>query len=107
MFLYLNASEIVGFPASVTNTLFSDGRMVSHPPLNHNKLRILFQALRILITRGFQILFVKHRITWLVLACGRIEIKFSSSFSLSFVLISKKENLLPLFSPWLMLKEKK
>lgn len=50
--------------------------MVSHRPLNHNKLRTLFRASRILIMRGFQILFVKHRITWLVLAYGRIETKF-------------------------------
>lgn len=40
-------------------------RMVSHPPLNLNKLHILFRALRILIILGFQILFRKHRITWI------------------------------------------
>jgi hypothetical protein len=40
-------------------------RMVLHPPLNLNKLLILFRGLRILIKRRFQILFGKHRITWI------------------------------------------
>ena len=41
--------------------------MESHPPLNHNKLLILFRVLIILTRQRFPTLYRKLKITWLVL----------------------------------------